>query len=179
MKYEITKEQILDLHSSAKKGGKADTKMREWFPDAFKTALEVGKWYKGEKNILIYITSFNDINNINGYGFIKDGSWSGSRGNFEWGLSVKCVEANESEVFEALKNEAFKRGFCSVGICFRDSIGRESKTTGKVESHNGSANFGITNADNMWIFRNGVWAEIIPTITKQEAEKQLGKKIIY
>lgn len=79
-------------------------------------------------------------------------------------------------MFEALKNEAVKRGFKEgVYIQFKDI-----KTIVLLKNNE----YNYYEEDNSLcvggyeVFLNGVWHEIIQTITKEEAEKQLGRKII-
>lgn len=90
------------------------------------------------------------------------------------------VPATESEVFEALKSEAEKRGFASG--CYHTVVNNKDKVINCEANY--PVRFGFDHAENKlllnnWaIFKNGIWAEIIPSITKSEAEKQLGKKII-
>jgi len=88
-------------------------------------------------------------------------------------------KATEQEVFEALKNEAVKRGFGKKNVYFIDCLSRNFISTGKFSFYNSKVeNNGITNGANGWIFRDGIWATIIPTLTKKEAEEKLNCKII-
>ena len=98
--------------------------------------------------------------------------------------------ATEKEVEEALIKEAKKRGF-KEGVNFNvtkdlwnTSVGgREGfntvidKNTYNYSAHSNS--FKINCIDGcMSIFTKGVWAEIVETITKEQAEKELGKTIL-
>jgi len=177
MKYEITKEQIETLVDVSKN---AEIRLKEWFPEAFKTGLEVGKWYK-TKFVFINITNIDAKGKVYGYGWdLCSEIWHGSD-NDDWGVD-NAIEATESEVFEALKNEAVKRGYEKENtfvksIIFDDrkvnlSGSGYDKTNFRLE-HNGQFIYnGVT------IFKKGKWAEIIETITKKEAEKLLNKIII-
>jgi hypothetical protein len=99
--YEITKEQILMIAEKTQI-------IKEWFPDAFKKELEVGKWYKDKDpryKGLICIEKYNGENNgITAYGF----SWvSGSfDGHSRWCLSKESkddlIESTPQEVEAAL-----------------------------------------------------------------------------
>jgi len=82
-------------------------------------------------------------------------------------------------VFEALKNEAVKRGF-KEGVYIKTTHGNIKKISGVLKNGVLSELVSFNDPDrfNGSIFRNGNWAEIIPTIAKEEAEKQLGIKII-
>lgn len=180
-KYEITKEQILQL---SKMNCVIEEHIKEWFPEAFKTVLEVGKWYKYNAHGLsfFYVTkiSFFYVTKIEGkkvfaYGFNYKGVW---RYDSEWfeidNYIPEILEiATESEVFEALKNEAVRRGF--VGNYF-ESV--ELKDITYCCNSYFTFNHGILYSNGSSIFCRGKWAEILETISKQDAEKLLNKKII-
>src|SRR3990172_12020314 len=83
-------------------------------PDFFKVKLEVGKWYKIQNNYRNWLMNYQE-NRAKCYGFNSLDKYSNDY------LMLECspwVEATEQEVFEALKNEAIKRGF-KVGAFFK------------------------------------------------------------
>lgn len=176
MKYEITEEQIKELPLQL---------ALKWFPNesklmlnqVFETKLEVGKWYKDKWGTsgLYYITE------INGYKFTFFGfSVSGNYTNRNWYLIQNCdlYPASDSEVLEALTNEAKKRGFVK-GVCFNIVNGERESINIDKNSRYGFDNYGNKLLMNNWcIFENGKWAEIIKTYTKEEAEKMLNAKIV-
>lgn len=92
-------------------------------------------------------------------------------------------KATESEVFEALKEEAIKRGYKS-GVCVKYPWYEEKDEIFIIDINEG--NFGNTTKltqggfqlKGTQVFFDGKWAEIIPSITKEAAEKELGKKIV-
>jgi hypothetical protein len=176
--YIITKEQLLELEN-----GFTLPKLKEWFPDVFEVKLEVGKWYKSTytdntdpvNKSIIFIDSLY-VNKVNGYGFDYKGIWFDKKYNcgtvgYHWSL------ATEQEVFEALKNEAVKRGFNSdipIHIKSRNAYSYLAKPSN-------SDFFFKNNCLYLWeikIFNKGIWAEIIPTLTKKEAEEKLNCKIV-
>lgn len=172
-KYEITEDQIQDI---AKGGGK--TKIKEMFPEAFETKLEVGKWYKVENNG-IYL--FNHQLEDKSYGFFK-GDWTPKSWDTSFEVwTKKPIPATESEVFEALKKEAVKRGF-DLGVKIRRGfdIGLDDKIIDD-KSYSSDPNFFYCLKDHFLemygfvIYSKGQWAEIIKekTISKSEAEKKL------
>lgn len=140
-----------------------------------KNELEVGKWYKyeGEKEFITFIKP-----DCRRYGIGLNGKWfcDANKINEVNGY----YEATEQEVFEALKNEAVKR--YKVG----DYINcLHYKYLDKVYNLNFEISEDLTcirlrNKEGYLgcVFDSGKWAEIIPTITKQEAEKQLNCKIV-
>ena len=179
-KYEITKEQVLELADLG-----YENKLKKWFPEVFKTELEVGKWYKSNYPLLIFIEQIHHSYLV-GYGFNSIQEFK--TGNFCRRLDDKhkvdyknfnFIEATNEEIFEALKNEAIKRGFGKKNVYFIDCLSRNFISTGKFSFYNSKVeNNGITNGANGWIFRDGIWATIIPTLTKKEAEEKLNCKII-
>lgn len=181
-KYKITKEQVLELADLG-----YENKLKKWFPEVFEAKLEVGRWYKGtyldDKNDLLFISNLDEKMNLKGFGVSYVGNWFDCRketlhyGNIE--ESNDWTLATDTEVLEALTNEAVKRGFGKKNVYFIDCLSRNFISTGKFSFHNGKVeNNGITNGANGWIFRDGKWAEIIPTLTKKEAEEKLNCKII-
>ena len=182
-KYEITKDQIETL--SITDHGDTKIKLKEWFPEAFETVLEVGKWYTyrayndPQNDGICFVTKKPVLQEKLGFGINGRKEW---REEFTYLQGYVFKEATESEVFEALKNEAVKRGYDKentfVKSIFFDerevnlSCSGYDKTNFRLERNGEFIYNGVT------IFKNGKWAEIIPTITKQEAEKQLGMKII-
>ena len=161
--FEITKETIIKY------------KMKDEFPEVFKVKLEVGKWYKKPNTPFVYhILEIKDKNNIKAYGFDSEGEYSNTN-KFDWGTPECLTKATEQEVLEALKNEAVKRGFVDGSyIKLEDYEGfcRKNEDSKYFTEHNCFDFLGRT------VFDNGKWAKIIPTKTKEEAEKLLGVKII-
>jgi hypothetical protein len=178
----IKKEQIIALHDCGIES--VQVLLQSFFPKVFevKRELIVGKWYKGtflhENNPLIFIDSVNHKNNIKGYGFDTE-KWFDNRNkdNHYGGIDEveDWVEATESEVFEALDKELDRLGF-KKGVYFKSP-------TDKLECvHNGTNRFNPHRnsvfSNGTAVFVNGKWATIIETISKQDAEKQLNKKIV-
>lgn len=173
--YVITKEQIIELSNI----NTSRSILKEWFPEAFKEdEVELPKdftgWCKtnrvGDELWLTYFES-GELK----YGFDSEGDWfmPPRTSKIYHGVSEKR-EATEQEVFEALTKEAVKRGFAD-GVAYlspRNKHERIFKRGIKVED-------GIVTDENSFIiFKEGKWAEIIPTISKEDAEKELGKKIL-
>ena len=184
--FKITKEQILELKNTLHKE-RVDYLLNEYFPDAFRTTLEVNKWYKDNNSKLLYfILEIKDVKNINAYGFDARGNYCESKSDYEWGTPDSYTEANNKEVETALINEAKKRGFLK-GIYFDNSILKDEdfghgnqikKEVHFSECDNGTIWCHSEIGYNRQLFRNGIWATIIPTITKQEAEEKLNCKIV-
>jgi len=171
--YTITKEQLLELEN-----GFTLPKLKQWFPDVFEVKLEVGKWYK-VKNLTKGSLGFDGLGQYtleehqNGLCDYDEGFNFKQADSIIWRTNGKITEATEQEIFEALKNEAVKRGF-KEGVCVKGMDSGDScmLSSRKSLDYDGALNFGYD------IFRNGVWAEIIQTLTKKEAEEKLNCKII-
>lgn len=170
----ITKEQIKVIYDELDDESKY--LVEDWFPSVFvedkkELVLEVGKWYKSGDTI------FNHQESGNSYGILR-GKWE--QNNWitrkEY-FSCPVLEMTPEEVKEALTKEAVKR--YKVGDYLKNHQGEWSlKTLDIVYSE--KYNNGIYNRQESgkWLFLNGKWAEICETITKEEAEKLLNKKII-
>ena len=165
----ITKENIIRLD-------KKETTVRELFPSLFTPVLEKGKWY-------IFTTGtigFCQGENKTSYGIHSCGKeWFNDHSWFRTD-NLKDIEreATHEEVFEALKNEAVKKGF--VGNIYVDltPIGfynNELLIGNEITWKDGFLNYGTKGTA---IFRDGKWANSIPTISVKEAEKLLNKKIV-
>lgn len=181
MKYELTKEQLRLL---------TDPKVKEWFPEVFKPVLEVGKWYKNndkgcKKSICFVVNLKGNGHEFAGYGFDCKGIWFYEIEDVDFCGSKNWTEAPEAEVFEDLKNEAVKRYkekmIVPLNINLLDGYKNNYQELYfekycRLDEYNRLwVNFGKWNAV---VFDNGKWAEIIPTKTKAEAEKELNCKIV-
>jgi len=167
MKYEITEEQI--------KKNKHLT-LEQYFKEVFDVKLEVGRWYKWKNGAICCHTEDKEDYGINSFGeCIPNNHWLTN------GCNDGFTPATDSEVLEALKNEAIKRGF-KKKTWFLNGDNSKQICDGEIELHLGANNsflglkFGFYNGLIMDKF--GTWATIIPTYTKKEAEKLLNAKII-
>ena len=145
-------------------------KIEKEFPKLFKEdALVVGKWYVKNKCL------FNYQKNSNVYGFF-DGEWI--KGNWCWSDKSETL-ATDKEVEEALIKEAKKRGF-KEGVNVSRPWCDKSNVVLQEQSRDAYyASMGTLDVGTWQVFREGVWAEIIKeTITKEQAEKELGKIIL-
>lgn len=121
-----------------------------------KPKFEVGKWYTYLNAICCY------TGNNEGYGFHAYGEWAT---DIKISIPEIWIPATESEVFEALKKEAIKRGFKEGAtiISYLPSYGYNDKRKytlnncgASYEKHNNALRMG-----GSAIFHNGKWAEII------------------
>lgn len=174
MKYEITEEQIKEL-------AKGNAKVQRWFPEAFESKPEVGKWYrfymKGEFFGFFHICEIKNNEVHFDYGIdIKEKKWLTDNW---YSITHIWIEATESEVSEAVKKEAVKKyGENWINL----------KLKAHADDIKGCINGGIYPGEfdfyenKLWskngvIFHNGNWAEIIKekTLSKSEAEKLINE----
>lgn len=184
--FSITESQINNLKKDIKNGYCTDAiyYLKKLFPEAFESEvkLETGKYYK-HPDYPKFLTCLREDKTR--FGIDVYGNW------FDDGDVIKdehqkdYVEATEQEVFEALKNEAVKRGLVKGEFIFpiddefnKDSSFKESiKRIGSIsEIKNGKLY--VLGYGKYCVFKDGQWAGIQQSITLSEAEQQLGKKII-
>lgn len=186
--FTITKEQILEL-----KNGYKTEKLKEWFPEVFeeeKPKLVIGKWYKCIEKGFESLIVVTDLEGNKAYGF----SYYGENDRNIWNNESNCgwsfksdtknwIEATESEVFKALKNEAVKRGY-KHGDYVKYPWYEDSEELFKIEINKGNFSHVTRLKDKGFllkgtqVFFDGKWAEIVKTITIGEAEQKLNCKII-
>lgn len=168
-KFEITKEQIIELSNH--------TFLAErWFPEVFKKELVVGKWYFVErtrfcdpKKALILYDEKDSL-----CCFDHSGKYTNYYGNPKNDGYI-ITEATPQEVETALINEAKKRGYV-LGCTWMKGY----FTASEGDSFNFDIESNSLYLQGATVFRNGIWevVGIIETITIQEAEKLLNKKIV-
>ncbi len=176
MEYKINKETILKYN------------MKDEFPEVFETKLEVGKWYI-VTNIKTGSLGFEGIGQYTkekpqlglletdlGFNFID------VRGRI-WRTNGNIRLATTKEVTEALKKEAVSR--YKVGDYIKDMDGFYLGDCNMIFDNksfviDSDGSFCVKSTNSYWmpLMKSGKWAEIIPTITKKEAEYKLGCKIV-
>jgi hypothetical protein len=172
---ESRKEFIKKVHSAASNEWKEN--IEKEFPKLFKKdALVVGKWYKYHDNYQESLMVWN--NSEDTYGF-----WGNEyRDDLSFHISYDKIPATDKEVEEALIKEAKKRGFkegVRVDKLLYNNIGSLNGDSKTCENKEFKLSFGHLFIGNLLIFHNtGKWAEIVETITKEQAEKELGKTIL-
>lgn len=169
--FTITEEQIEEL-SKWKHGKRL---MQDWFPEAFKKKLEVGKVYKhpnfrGGKFMFKFNGEFGERIT---YGFDSDGKWCDTLGIHEE-LINDYEEATKEEWLEALKEEAKRRGF-KKGVKYNRVDKPYLIKTFKDELKLG-IEADLVDGINI-ILKYGVWAEVI----KEEipTQKEIDRVLDY
>jgi len=171
----IPKSVLLQL---AENNSFSESIIKKEFPQLFDSELEVGKWYKipNTKAIIKCLSKPDESGKFECYGFDVDGEYFVDGNTY---TDNKYEPATEQEVFEALKNEAVKRGF-KEGVTF-------TPTNARYNVKRNGNNFGFDINENRLlycnysIFNNGTWSEIIDQpkeITISEIESILGYKIL-
>ena len=181
--YTITKEQVLKLANKAEQGCTSviESDLKNWFPEAFKTELTVGKWYKSKnqnKKTIFYLTSLPFDENC-GYGVNYLGIWLDKfdlRGSYAHDFELATPE----EVELALNAEAKKRGY-------KDGVTITWKNKPKLIYTLGDDEFDYLKSKNVLvfgkygIFERGEWAEIITQektiVPMDKALKIIAKKM--
>ena len=172
---ESRKEFIKKAHSHACDLYKS--RIEKEFPKLFKKE-EGNGWYKS-KEVKCWCVFLE--NGISIYGIDSFGDWfEGQKYNYQ--LEKDDYKATNKEAEEALIKEANKIGYKNVNIKNLESIDNMLSTHHSSVS---SDRYYYNVSENaLWfmgrlIFWNGKWAEIIKeTITKEQAEKELGKTIL-
>ena len=159
---------IKRLHADSHPSYKGE--IEKEFPKLFKDVLVIGEWYKTDGFLQRFSGKFG---NDSTYGFRRDGVYSASMGFHK---NYKHVLATREEVKQAIIKEAKERGF-KEGVLVRCKGYRDAIFDGEFR-------FGMWEKEVLDgfdigdIFKYGIWAEIVgETITKEQAEKELGKII--
>jgi len=168
----IKKTTLLQL---AENNSFSESIIKKEFPQLFESELVVGKWYKSTHgSLLCFQGKYSQIDNSGSYGFNTKNEWYENIGVCK---DYKYKPATEQEVFEALKNEAVKRGLWNVPISYQDFLKADTPDFDEI--------FDFEN-NILWsrygrVFDNGTWSEIIDqpkeiTISErlERIEKHLG-----
>jgi hypothetical protein len=169
-KLEITKEQILELKNTLHKE-RVDFLLEEWFPKVIEHKLKIGQWMKTptggfycpkEKAELGFeCYGFTPLTKLFRELFVPVSITKDDiKVDFSEVESLMIAEG----VRKGYKEGVFIKGFDSGKIC--------QLSQRKSLDIDGYLNFGYD------IFRNGDWAEIIPTMPKKEAYEKFGVIIV-
>ena len=113
--YRITEEQIKENQ---------DLTLKEYFKEVFETKLEVGKWYKHNRDS-DFIMNITEVlsNKIKTYGILHNDGWTLNWDIFKDSYFYNgLIPATKEEVEQALIKEANKRGFKSGVLCNNTNI---------------------------------------------------------
>ena len=169
---EITREQVLEIYNMSLK--ELSGYLLKEFPEAFKIELEVGKVYKEKGNFMFMFTGkYGRDNNSEAYGFTTSGKWYENLGVCEEG---EYTQATTEEWNAALIEEAKRKGYVgnyikmiiggSIGSCSTKQVMLISCLNDKIIGYNSNSSWTL--------FKDGIWAEIMPTMSQKEAEEKLG-----
>ena len=155
-KFEITKEQILQLNSY--NNYDFGVALKQWFPQAFESELEVGKWYKWHGGIL-HITKI--VGNsawfygVDEYGYWRKKDW------YSKSHEIRPELATDKEVETALIAEAKRRGFNKTTMITQTFNENQKMCIGFWDESSIEFTRNKLFAKGVRIFDNGKWAEII------------------
>ncbi|MDV3834184.1 hypothetical protein CMU13_12715 [Elizabethkingia anophelis] len=160
MKYEVTKEQILEAHADACNEWKE--KLEEWFPKVFEQKCEVGKWYwanekaRREQTFLF----FNNGKNVT-YGFGWGRNWSDEITHV--GGDIDGIEATTEELEDVFTRELIRRygknwNNIKVKECMQKQASVHTNSGVYVPVINTYGRTQIWNS-NGCLFKAGIWAE--------------------
>lgn len=155
--YTITEEQIKKLSTQDQI---VEEYLNEWFPEAFKKELEIGKWYKNKKltTTIINCQVFNEYEKY-GYGFHVD------LYSEKWGLLnyKDYTEATEEEIKSELIKEADRRGF-KANCLFESAItSMDIKAVGELIFYPKDNSLFFRGGGS--VFKNGKWGKVKEEIT--------------
>jgi hypothetical protein len=176
---ESRKEFIKKAHSAACNEWKK--KIEKEFPKLFKkSALVIGKWYKRKEDSSLWFVTHIKNGCSYGYGFDYQGRWADESKGFNY--SLKLNKATAKEVEEALIKEAKRRGFKKGVRVDRVNLSDDYNPNNELKEDTINTielfSDGYLWVSNILIYDDGNWATIIETITKEQAEKELGKTIL-
>ena len=169
---ESRKEFIKKAHSAACSEWKEN--IEKEFPKLFKEDKTPYGWYfASDSKVFLYYFDGNTIT----YGF----NWEGK---FRDNLMVSGkhgTPATDKEVEEALIKEAKKRGYRKNAVIITSKTGVKRTLNSNHFKMIGNNLVCLSSKESYIyssVFTNGKWAEIVETITKEQAEKELGKTIL-
>tara|TARA_R110002111_G_scaffold2678_1_gene17657 strand:+ start:41 stop:571 length:531 start_codon:yes stop_codon:yes gene_type:complete len=173
---ESRKEFIKKAHSAACYDWKQN--IEKEFPKLFKKE-EIYGWYKSKelKGWCVFLE-----NGLSIYGIDSFGDWFEGHG-YNYQLHKDDYKATDKEVEEALIKEAKKRGFKEGVTVDKVNLSDDYNPNNKLKENTINTNellsHGYLWVSSILIYDNGEWATIIKeTITKEQAEKELGKTIL-
>lgn len=171
--YKITKEQILELDITLHKE-RVDYLLKEWFPEAFKTELVVGKWYwrYGKRELAVWNEGKLTYGFNSSFQFLEHYSFTD--------IDADPTEATNQEVEEALKGHAISvfKDSKAIDNSNISSLGGVYKISDKLTYKYWELNNMFT-IDDVCVFKDGIWAvPFVATYTKQEAEDKFNIKIV-
>ena len=180
-KFQITREQIkaISISNFHQDHQSITIDLKSWFPEVFEEKLKNGVWYKStlkKENLKNFLIRVVDIDNFKACGFSGYGDWEDEG---KWCGFSNLTKASYEEIKEALDREAIKRGFVENAFVNNTCIDyclKSYRINEKVSDYLGVMD--ILCVGDVYVYKQGRWATIVETITKEEAEKLLNKKII-
>ena len=179
MKYEITKEQILETIRTGT--DVTERYFKEIIPEAFKTKLDTGKWYKSSTDIefLVYYQSNGNDN----YGFWQDQPYRDniSFGDYWYNMSrLATPEEVESALINEAKKREYKKGNFKCMFNREDEFNLDYKKWFYCDIEKSLFTMPYGEGGSC-LFKDGKWAEILPqektVVPMEKALKIIAKKM--
>lgn len=157
-KFEITKEQLMNLNEET--NIVTSEKLTKWFPEAFQSELEVGKWYKRKAELLVW-NDGKETYGFNSSGMYKDYMLCSNISN--------PISATDKEVETALIAEAKRIGFKDgakirhilYDMSFSESLLIINNFNLTYDPNDNSLDYKAEDGQIFRLFKDGKWAEII------------------
>lgn len=134
-------------------------------------------WYKSElSKCFAFVDGLVDDGDFVGFGFLDNGKWIGLSDGWTSHFHTHWTKATKEEILSHLSKEADNRGY-DFGVSCKSLLSGDIVTL----TNNGTSYIPETDelhVKNCLVYKKGQWADKIKTITKEEAEKKLGVKII-
>lgn len=148
---------------------KCESLRAELLKEFGKPKLEKNKWYKYSDS-KIHLVCFTDVNKRIGFGFQNNGFTESS----VW-TTRDLVEATPTEVLEALKAEAVKRGIVKGATINLSNIDESFPKHVVISGGEYDLYDNGLSLNNWWIMRDGQWAT---TITVEKIDRDFCKEFI-
>lgn len=176
--------QLCDYHNNGKAQFSFDVPVAPQVEEK-PVELEIGRWYWVDRSGKIWddykALVFFQGHGIKTYGFDHSDCFTNNYGALDTfrDPKYKYALASDNAITEALKAEAIKRGLVEGVYC---ALKSESVTLQRIDKSDiifsNNTLCGFSSYIEFILFKDGVWAEIIPTITRKEAEEKLNAKIV-
>lgn len=172
------RELILAMSESAYVSDSMQDVIKKTFPKLFPILLDDGKWYTAcEGNIFRFNGVRDNSGDPCGYGISYCGNWYDAN-DIGWG----------TEDIREVTHEELERRLIDVAVSKGYNLEQDNfKCVNGIGTTNGGQ-FYLNQYNHLWtkssgkggkcVFAEGKWADIIPTITREDAEELLGKRIV-
>lgn len=140
--------------------------------------FEEGVWYKTSNGNLFKFNGKFDIDGDPcGLGFSSEGEWW-SEDSIGWARSKPVQKATAEELKSAFSDYVGKKYQNQYFVPVTNKDEEPTPRAQKIDYFYVSVGFSCIISNGCYIYKNGVWADTIETISLEEAENKLGKVIL-